>query len=86
VETEEAEMRHRGRLRDRLGHGGRRNPERRRLMAGGDGLMGVHSQAGVHAEQERLHDAGRAGGTVKPPELIQPVGDHQPHASSNGEL
>ena len=86
VETEEAEVRERGRRRDRLGHGGRRDPERRRLVAGRDRLMGVHTQAGVHAEQERLHHARRAGDAVQPPELVRTVGDHQPHASSNGEL
>ena len=66
VQTQEPKMRERGRRRDRLRHRGRGNAERGRLVTGRDRLVGVHANAGVHAEQERLHDARRGRERVQP--------------------
>ena len=71
VETEEADVRERGGGGDRRGRVGRRHAERRRLVAGGDGFVRVDPDAGVHAEEERLHDAGRPRERVDPSDLVQ---------------
>ena len=66
MHTEEANVRERGRGRDRRGRGDRRHPERRRLVAGGDGFVRVDVNAGVHPEEERLHGSYDLTGVVVP--------------------
>ena len=84
--TEEANVRERGRGRDRRGRGDRRHPERRRLVAGGDGFVRVDANAGVHPEEERLHDAGRPRQRVQATELVEAVGDQEPHTYPDRQL